>query len=90
VHYRSGDASSPLAKTARHNPNILSLWALGFLEDERIERIAYSPDGRFVVTDNGKLGLQVWDARDGRKHSADLGSVWRPAAREPAASRPEA
>ena len=38
-----------------------------YRQDERIERIAYTPDGRFVVTTNGKLGLQVWDARDGRK-----------------------
>jgi WD40 repeat protein len=45
----------------------MRLGTVRYRQDERIERIAYTPDGRFVVTSNGKLGLQVWDARDGRK-----------------------
>ena len=32
-----------------------------------INRIRYSPDGKFVVTDVGEKALQVWDAWDGRK-----------------------
>jgi len=52
----------------------MRLGTVRYRQDERIERIAYSPDGRFVVTGNGKLGLQVWDARDGRKvRQLDLG-----------------
>ncbi len=35
--------------------------------DLEFERIAYSPDGEFVVTNIGSLGLQVWDSREGRK-----------------------
>ncbi len=38
-----------------------------FRDDERIEGIAYSRDGRFLVTSHGAGGLQVWDAQDGRK-----------------------
>ena len=53
----------------------MRLGTVRYRQDERIERIAYSPDGRFVVTDNGKLGLQVWDARDGRK-VRQLGFGW--------------
>ena len=52
----------------------MRLGTVRYRQDERIERIAYKPDGRFVVTTNGKLGLQVWDARDGRKvRRLDLG-----------------
>ncbi len=52
----------------------MRLGTLRYRQDERIERIAYSSDGRFVVTDNGKAGLQVWDAWDGRKvRSINLG-----------------
>jgi WD40 repeat protein len=59
-------------RTDRHGDPLPSgatmrLGTVRYRQDEQIERIAYSPDGRYVVTDNGKLGLQVWDARDGRK-----------------------
>jgi WD40 repeat protein len=59
-------------RTDRHGDPLPSgaamrLGTVRYRQDERIERIAYSPDGRYVVTDNGNLGLQVWDARDGRK-----------------------
>ena len=66
-------------RTDRHGDPLpsgaaLRLGTVRYRQDERIERIAYSPDGRFVVTDNGKLGLQVWDARDGHKvRRLDLG-----------------
>jgi hypothetical protein len=63
---RAGD---PLPSAAA-----MRLGTVRYRQDERIERIAYTPDGRFVVTTNGKLGLQVWDARDGRKvRRLDLG-----------------
>jgi len=45
----------------------LRLGTVRFRQDRRIDRITYSPDGKFVVTDLGKQALQVWDARDGRK-----------------------
>jgi WD40 repeat protein len=52
----------------------MRLGTVRYRQDERIERISYSPDGRYVVTDNGNLGLQVWDAHDGRKvRHLDLG-----------------
>jgi WD40 repeat protein len=66
-------------KTDRHGDPLpagaaMRLGTVRYRQDEPIEHIAYSPDGRFVVTDNGKLGLQVWDARDGRKvRRLDLG-----------------
>jgi hypothetical protein len=45
-----------------------------FRNDERIEGIAFSRDGRFLVTKQGAQGLQVWDGQQGRKlHRIDLG-----------------
>jgi WD40 repeat protein len=45
----------------------LRLGTVRFRQDRGINQIAYSPDGRFVVTDVGRKVLQVWDAQDGRK-----------------------
>ena len=43
------------------------LGTVRFRQDRMINRIMYSPDGKFVVTDLGEKALQVWDAGDGRK-----------------------
>jgi WD40 repeat protein len=52
----------------------LRLGTVRFRQDRMIDRITYSPDGKFVVTDLGEEALQVWDAQDGRKlGSLDVG-----------------
>jgi WD40 repeat protein len=56
---RYGDALPPGAP--------LRLGTVRFRQDRTINRIAYSPDGKFVVTDLGEEALQVWDPQDGRK-----------------------
>jgi RNA polymerase sigma factor (sigma-70 family) len=45
----------------------MRLGTVHFRDDQYIGHLAYSPDGRFVVTGNGEGRLQVWDARDGKK-----------------------
>jgi RNA polymerase sigma factor (sigma-70 family) len=44
----------------------LRLGTVRFRRDGTINRIVYSPDGKFVVTDLAEKFLQVWDAQDGR------------------------
>ncbi len=46
---------------------VLRLGTLRYRQNQEFERLAYSPDGEFVVTNDGSLGLQVWDSREGRK-----------------------
>src|SRR5262245_35504641 len=38
-----------------------------YRHEHYIEHLAYTPDGRSVVTSDGRRHLQVWDARDGRR-----------------------
>jgi hypothetical protein len=45
----------PLPPRAR-----MRLGTVRYRQDRRMVRIAYSPDGRSVVTDNGLHQLQVW------------------------------
>jgi len=56
---RYGDSLPPGAS--------LRLGTVRFRQDRMIDRITYSPDGKFVVTDLGEKALQVWGAQDGRK-----------------------
>ena len=45
----------------------MRLGTVRFRQFPHVCRVAYSPDGRFVVTDTNESTLQYWDARDGRK-----------------------
>jgi WD40 repeat protein len=56
---RHGD---PLPAGAR-----IRLGTVRYRQNGSIGRIAYSPDGQFVVTDVGEQWLQVWDGREGKK-----------------------
>ena len=45
----------------------MRLGTVRFRQTPFISNLVYSPDGRFIVTDNRHSPLQVWDARDGKK-----------------------
>ena len=44
----------------------MRLGTVRFRQDQYIDHVVYSPDGRFVVTSDGRGRLRVWDARDGK------------------------
>src|SRR5437867_851923 len=45
----------------------MRLGTVRYRHEHSIDHLAYSPDGRSVVTSDGRRHLQVWDTRDGRK-----------------------